>query len=124
MEDVRRVRDGLLLRLPKERPPRRVLLHLGLRLAAGLLQEGRTDLCAEELATCPAECPGPSLEFCAGPLVEFAAGAVELIRGARFYFAVALLVCVAFWLGRVTAPPQIRRPHGRRWPDARPHGRP
>ena len=54
MEDVRRVRDGLLLRLPEERPPRRVLLHLGLRLAAGLLQEGRTDLCAEELATCQA----------------------------------------------------------------------
>ena len=52
MEDVRRVRDQLLLRLPAEQPCRRVFLHLGLCLAAGLLEEGRTDLCAEELATC------------------------------------------------------------------------
>ena len=52
MEDVRLVRDQLLLRLPAEQPCRRVFLHLGLRLAAGLLEEGRTDLCAEELATC------------------------------------------------------------------------
>ena len=79
------------------------------------------------LPTCPASCPGPSFDFCVEPLLDFVADTVadweQNLWEARFYVAVVLLVIGAFLLGRWTAPPQARRPHGRRWPDARAGGR-
>ena len=80
-----------------------------------------------ELPTCPAACPGPSFDFCVEPLLnavaESAARWEEKLWEARSYVFVALLLVAAFALGRWTAPAQVRRPHGRRWPDARAGGR-
>ena len=79
------------------------------------------------LPTCPASCPGLSFDFCAEPILNFVADTAahweEKLWEARSYLAVALLVVAAFVLGRWTAPAQARRPHGRRWPDARAGGR-
>ena len=75
------------------------------------------------LPTCPASCPGPSFDLCAEALVDFALDAAarweETLLEIRVYLLVAALVAVAFLLGRWTAPARPRRPHGRRWPDAR-----
>ena len=75
------------------------------------------------LPTCPASCPGPSLDFCVEAFVDYALVAAarweETLLEVRVYVFIAGLVAVAFLTGRWTAPAQNRRPHGRRWPDAR-----
>ena len=56
-------------------------------------------------------------------LVDFALDTAarweETLLAIRVYLLVAALIAVAFLLGRWTAPARPRRPHGRRWPDAR-----
>ena len=80
-----------------------------------------------ELPTCPASCPGPTVDVCVDAFVAVVVAAAarweDVLWEIRVYLGVVGLVIVAFALGRWTAPAQARRPHGRRWPDARAGGR-
>ena len=88
------------------------------------------DFQAEDLDTCPASCPAPSLAFCAGPLVDLvepvlvrARAALEAARAWLLAACCGLVgLVLGLVIGRCTAPapvsPPPRRPHGCRLGEA------
>ena len=79
---------------------------------------------AEDLDTCPASCPAPSLAFCAGPLVDLVEPALirasAALDAARAWLPAACCglagLLLGLVIGRCSAPapvfPPPRRPHG------------